>query len=104
MVMNVLQGYKYKDNCWICEGWSEMYFEIKSIKLEANVYIHFDFDQYKPDLVTNGDVPGLYALYRMVPPGNHKYFFTIEGEFTLTESGEKQALDLDSFMYLRTRL
>ena len=28
--MNELQQLKSKDNCWICEGWSEMMFEIRT--------------------------------------------------------------------------
>lgn len=41
--------------CWICEGWSEMKFEWKVGKsgtgIREPVYIHFDFDEYRPWLM-----------------------------------------------------
>jgi hypothetical protein len=40
-----------KDNCWICEGWSEMRFEIRSKLIGAEVYLNLDFDYYKPILL-----------------------------------------------------
>lgn len=40
-----------KDNCWICEGWAECKFELRSTIFGATVYLHFDFDGYKPDLM-----------------------------------------------------
>lgn len=46
--------------CWICEGWSEMKFEWKVGKSGAAmtrepVYIHFDFDEYRPWLLEKDD-------------------------------------------------
>ena len=41
--------FKGKDNCWICEGWSEMQFEFRSNIIGGQVFIHFEFDDFKPD-------------------------------------------------------
>lgn len=49
------------------------------------VYIHFDFDDYKPDLMMRREArsskePVTYILYRMVPPGKTMYFYTVNHE------------------------
>jgi hypothetical protein len=41
-----LEKFKVKDNCWICEGWSEMKFDFTTNLKGAEVAIHFDFDNY----------------------------------------------------------
>ena len=46
-----LQKIKGKDNCWICEGWNECKFDIRSRIAGAEVYLHFDFDDFHPDLM-----------------------------------------------------
>jgi hypothetical protein len=50
------------------------------------VYIHFDFDEYRPWLMNklvdndhDGDVRMFY-LYHMIPPGKSYYFFSFGGE------------------------
>ena len=74
---------------WIWEGWREEKFELiagKSVKkLLDPVYIHFDFDDYKPDLMLqknqlSDDDPVIYYIYRMVPPGKTLYFYTSNHE------------------------
>jgi len=40
-------------NCWLCEGWNQMKFEVtlpdKYMGIEVtSVFIHFDFEDYKP--------------------------------------------------------
>jgi len=55
-------------------------------KIFDPVYMHFDFDDYKPDLMmrvepTNKNKPITYVLHRMVPPGKSIYFFTINHEY-----------------------
>ena len=66
-----LQKLKIKDNCWICEGWSEFYFSLSvPHNKAAEVYLHFDFDDYRPDLMVPSG-PGVYECYRMIPPGAH---------------------------------
>ena len=72
--------------CWICEGWSEMKFEWKigksgqSSAVKEPVYIHFDFDEYKPWLMEKDDNKGLYYIWKMIPPGKSHYFFSLGGE------------------------
>ena len=70
-----------KSNCWICEGFREIQFEFipeEPILYPNNhlVKIHLDFDEYKPfDMIYNGSK---YQIIRMCPPGEVKYFFTID--------------------------
>ena len=70
-----------KSNCWICEGFREVQFEFipEEPILDPNnhlVKIHLDFDDYKPfDMIYNGSK---YQIIRMCPPGEVKYFFTID--------------------------
>ena len=72
-----------KDNCWICEGWSECKFDIRSRISGAKVNLHFEFDDYRPDLMMQGGA-GIYSTHRMVPPGYYKFFFSVNGEFILS--------------------
>lgn len=51
MTYGNLQKFKKKDNCWICEGWNEVKIDYRSKILGAEIYVHFDFDDYKPDLL-----------------------------------------------------
>lgn len=44
------------------------------------IYIHFDFDQYRPWLLEKEDDEGTYSLWQMVPPGKSYYFFSLGGE------------------------
>jgi hypothetical protein len=84
-----LLGLKQKDNCWICEGWSELRFELVTDKTEANVYIHFEFEDYKADFIEKGLTPGLFEIYRMIPPGTYKYFFSIDGIYKINEQEDQ---------------
>ena len=45
----------------------------------AEVYLHFDFDDYKPDLMVSANA-GVYSCYRMIPPGTHHYFMSVNGQ------------------------
>ena len=74
-------------NCWICEGWTQVKFRFepgvsddtfnhdpfKAIKL------HLEIDQYVGDLMLPDDPadPKGYICYRMLPPGTHKYFYSV---------------------------
>ena len=77
-----------KNNCWICEGYLEVEFEYVPEKplIDPNnhlVKIHFDFDGYKPfDMLYNGNK---YQIIRMCPPGEVKYFFTVDPPAILAE-------------------
>lgn len=68
-----------KDNCWICEGWQEIKFDIRTTQSGLTVYLHISFDDYKADRMTPIS-NGLYSSSRMVPPGMHKYFFSVKNE------------------------
>jgi hypothetical protein len=70
---------KVKDNCWICEGWSELKFDLRCKTLGADINIHFDFDDYRPERLMPANA-GFYNTYRMVPPGIHRYLYTVNGE------------------------
>ena len=70
-----------KNNCWICEGFREVQFEYipEEPIIDPNnhlVKLHLDFDDYKPfDMLYNGSK---YQIIRMCPPGEVKYFFTVD--------------------------
>jgi hypothetical protein len=70
--------------CWICEGWSEMKFEWKVGKsgkiMKEPVYIHFDFDEYRPWLCDKDTEEGSFYIWKMIPPGKTHYFYTFGGE------------------------
>ncbi|CAI2371034.1 unnamed protein product [Moneuplotes crassus] len=71
-------------NCWICEGWTEVRFEWRlnpdqSDKNKRNrIKIHLSCDNYEPDkLRKDPNDNTLYSLCRMVPPGEIKFYFTV---------------------------
>ena len=70
-----------RNNCWICEGWREIEFIFKpKIPIKDPqfhlVKIHFNFDDFEPyDMIGNGLK---YNIYRMCPPGNIFYFFSVD--------------------------
>jgi len=71
-------------NCWICEGWSELYFSIwKVVSLQHiadPVFIHFEFDNWEPGIMTlKSGTKDVWECYWWVPPGKHKYFYSVEG-------------------------
>jgi hypothetical protein len=43
------------------------------------VHIHFDFENYKPDLMVR-EGEKTFVIWRMLPPGKSFYFFTFNGE------------------------
>ena len=80
-----------KSNCWICEGFREVQFEYipeEPILDPGNhlVKLHLDFDDYKPfDMLYNGSK---YQIIRMCPPGEVKYFFTVDTKPVKKESSK----------------
>ena len=80
-----------KNNCWICEGFREVQFEYipeEPITDPNNhlVKLHLDFDDYKPfDMIYNGSK---YQIIRMCPPGEVKYFFTVDTKPVKKESSK----------------
>ena len=78
-------NYNPDNCCWICEGWMESLFTFDLYRVlphieisddtkdtHYNVFIHFDFDFWEPDLTeelrkTNLKLKGNYQTFRMVP-------------------------------------
>ncbi len=88
-VLKSLQNHKRAklnsvQNCWVCEGWSEMKFEwrigMSGDGEEEPVYIHFDFDEYMPWLLHKEEDGSVYYIWKMVPPGRSFYFYSFGGE------------------------
>lgn len=69
--------------CWVCEGWREVKFEWnvgRSGKhISEPVYIHFDFDEYRPWLMEKDEDDGVFYIWKMVPPGKSLYFYSFGG-------------------------
>lgn len=76
----------YRNVCWICEGWYEETFRFVVHEEDPDgkklVYIHFDFEEYRPRLINVNDKNVKYKA--MVPPRTYKYFYT---------NARKQVLD-----------
>ena len=92
-------------NCWICEGWAEHHFTYEPGVSDNNpnhdpfvpIKLHLDIDHFEGDLMIgqeevgeDGQIkelkegeepedPKVYEVHRMIPPGTHKYFYTIGG-------------------------
>jgi len=82
--------------CWICESWIDttisvdlnalgITYEVPSSTDSAiEVYIHFDFDDFQPDLMEDlrlkGMAPGKFQISRMMPQQTCLYFFSCNGE------------------------
>ncbi|CAK65071.1 unnamed protein product (macronuclear) [Paramecium tetraurelia] len=67
------------DTCWICEGWQEIKFEWTAHKsgslYNEPIFIHFDFEEYRPLLMTFLNNEFFYV--KMCPPNKEiHYFFT----------------------------
>lgn len=87
--MKELVKMKVYNNCWICEGWTEMkftfhyksfnYYDFKEGDL---VYIHFNFDNFEHEEMIPDD-NGIFTIIRMVPPCDLKYFYSINKEVIL---------------------
>jgi len=86
-------------NCWICEGWTQVYFEYEPGKSDDStephdpfvpIKLHLDIDQYKGDLmIPKENDQRVYHCYRMLPPGTHQYFFTVGTEIIVALDQQK---------------
>jgi hypothetical protein len=81
--------------CWVCEGWSEKKFEWKveisgTIRIKEPVYIHFDFDEYRPCLMEKDEDHGSFYIWKMIPPGKSHYFYSFGGENGFPEVAKDQ--------------
>jgi hypothetical protein len=80
-ILNV-RKIRAKNSCWICEGWREIKFSYKPINQENagsyKVKLHLSFEDYKAtEMLLNIDV---FVNYRMCPPGEYYYYYTVNGE------------------------
>lgn len=75
-------------NCWICEGWTEHHFTYIPGRSDNNpdhdiykpIKLHLEIDHYEGDLMMQSDHSELlYEVYRMLPPGPHRYFYSVDG-------------------------
>ena len=85
--INNVRSIRGKNNCWICEGWKETEFILKpnkelKEKFEnklVDVKLHLDFEDWKGyEMTSRFDY---YILFRMCPPGETLYFFSINNQF-----------------------
>lgn len=53
---------------------------ISGKSLREPVYIHFDFDEYRPWLLEKDEDDGSYYIWKMVPPGKSHYIYSLGGE------------------------
>lgn len=76
-------------NCWICEGWTEHRFTYEPGRSDNNanydefkpIKLHLAIDQFEGDLMVRAnDSDQVHEVYRMLPPGEHRYFFSIDGQ------------------------
>jgi len=104
--INNIKKIKSKNNCWICEGWREHHFSFKRDLHkflsgdEESVYIHFSFEDYKPIELKKNENSDDYDIYRMCPPGEIFYYYTINDEI-ISSNQRRGALNLaltSSFM------
>jgi hypothetical protein len=81
-------------NCWICEGWQQVHFiytpGISDDRVSHDKYvpikIHLEIDDYQPDLLLPmKDDPAVYEVYRRLPPGRHRYYFTVGGQVSVAK-------------------
>jgi hypothetical protein len=89
----------------LCEGWREVKFTWVKGKSGSSciepIFIHFEFDDYRPDiLMQDSQNPDTFFTWRMAPPGEHRYFFTINGEVKFAKDKPilKQKLDYVSIV------
>lgn len=79
--------------CWVCEGWTEHKFDWRIGKsgntAKEPVYIHFDFDEYRPWLLEK-DATGHHTIWKMIPPGKTNYFFSFGGENGIADVAKDQ--------------
>ena len=74
-------------NCWVCEGWAEHRFTYKPGVSDDNpnhdifkpIKLHLDVDHFEGDLMMQDEEDeSVYEVYRMLPPGPHRYYYTVD--------------------------
>lgn len=90
-------GLKECTNCWVCEGWSEHRFTYLPGQSDDNpnhdefkpIKLHLDIDHFEGDLMMAGATNEKeYEVYRMLPPGPHRYFYSIDGKVSVAKDQE----------------
>lgn len=75
-------------NCWVCEGWVQHRFTFTPGVSDSHpdhdkyvpINLHLEVDNFKGDLMLpNKRDPRTYECIRMLPPGNHRYYFSVGG-------------------------
>ncbi|KAL4497331.1 hypothetical protein ABPG72_011266 [Tetrahymena utriculariae] len=62
------------DNCWICDGWTELQFSVEGVG--DCTFLHFDFEGYRP-ICMDKQSDGKFILIKMCPPLKKiRFFFT----------------------------
>lgn len=56
------------------------------------MYLHFDFDEFIPDLMVSPNA-GVYSTWRMIPPGFHQYFFSVNGTEYFTTGSQVMSIN-----------
>ena len=92
---------KANSNCWICEGWTEFKFDFEPQSPEKidnetmPVVLHISSDKYQGELLLReaSTFEVRYSTYRMLPPGEATYYYSVNGEVTLR--GDLQMVDSD---------
>ena len=74
---------------WIDGGWNEECFRSQDGCKEKPLYIHFSFDNWKPDPMVWDEICSMWTLYRMCPPGKNEYYFSFLAEEPFVSSDER---------------
>jgi hypothetical protein len=50
------------------------------------INLHLEIDEFKPDLLLpQSKNPKVFEVYRRLPPGNHRYYFTVGNEIKMAK-------------------
>ena len=94
-----------KNNCWICEGYREKYFECyinEKDEYESpfpekknKCFIHFNFENYKSFEMNFDEKNNKYYCYRMCPPEELYYFYSYNNNIYFNDNNEKEIINLN---------
>ncbi|EAS06063.2 hypothetical protein TTHERM_00853020 (macronuclear) [Tetrahymena thermophila SB210] len=98
---NKLQNFNCNvtDNCWICDGWQEIEFQISEgssdVFQSEPAFLHLDFEDFQPMYMDRDpENPTRYFLRRMCPPNRRiLFFFTNPCTKLLFESNDYEKID-----------
>ena len=63
------------------------------------VYMHFEFDNFEGDLMIEEE-PKKYILWRMIPPGQFKYFISVRYNQTSIAYNQKILDNSETFVII----